>query len=363
MRALLLGLAACHLHVASSASPEEEIRRAWLAGNDLYLSTDWRWPSYTERDPDRGRELRVSLLDGRCEILEDAPSAPDPPRDPLVSLDHDVRASPTTVLHRTPRAIELVHASGVRQRLPLAKDSLVRWVLDTPLVLLDERLLVDVESGRRLPVRGARGFTFAADRIYVIDEGELAIFDLHLRELAREVPMMTLYTAPNGAVWKHAADDDLGWIPANNPWAVPIGGYHSIPRTPVTWLSPEPLPPGWRSPSGKSLSLPGSAATIEGSPLLVGDTWIASAGTGVPVKRPPGPVHLPAGVHLPYALIAGRAYQLTYDTLAHVPRRLGTIAHADAHVVVIMGSEARSIWVSRDGGPLRGYSIDRCQFH
>ena len=97
-------------------------------------------------------------------------------------------------------------------------------------------------------------------------------------------------------------------------------------------------------------------------PVPVGDTWIAST-SGKPIPRPLGPVLLPVGIRDPYLMIAGRPYQLTSDYLARVPRKLGEIVHADAHVLVIMGDTTRVIWVSRDGGPLRGYSIDRCMFH
>ena len=160
-------------------------------------------------------------------------------------------------------------------------------------------------------------------------------------------------------------DDDLAWTPAQTPWAVPIQGYRTRASVPTAWAPPAPVPPTWRSPSGASLAsldLSGLASTIDGSPFLVGDTWIAST-SGKPIPRPLGPVLLPVGIREPYVMIAGRPYQLTYDCLARVPRKLGEIAHADAHVLVIMGDTTRVIWVSRDGGPLRGYSIDRCMFH
>ena len=269
-----------------------------------------------------------------------------------------MRASPSAILHPSEGALELVHDSGARQRLPRAASTTVQWVLNTTLVLLDGHDLLDLESGRRRTVYGVRGssmaFALAAKRIYVVEEGELVILDLHLRELAREVPTLTLYTGDNRTVWKQGARDDLGFLPAMSPWAVALRGFRSIATVPVTWAFPTPV--------AASAELPGPVATIEGSPLLIGDTWLTSLGSTKVVSRPPGPVMLPVGVREGYALIAGRPYQLKYDYLAHVPRNLGQIAHADAHVVVITGEDARVIWVSRDGGPLRGYSLEGCIF-
>jgi hypothetical protein len=152
-------------------------------------------------------------------------------------------------------------------------------------------------------------------------------------------------------VWKQAADDDLGFTVATGPWAMPIDGYRPAPAVAVTWAVPT-IP---------SFTVRGPATTIAGSPLLIGDTWLAST-HGTPVPRPLGPVLLPVGVREGYVLIAGDPYQLQYDHLARVPRFLGQIAIADARVVVITGDEGRVVWVSRDGGPLRGYSLNRCLF-
>lgn len=299
---------------------DELVVAATLDGDTLSLTTEWSLRGERER----GRRLTIALSDGTCLLVGDEEDFAGAPSLPLSPIEHDLVAGPHAVLHPLDDALELVFDDGrPRTRHGFAPDTRVRWVVDTTLVLVEKHRLVDLESGRSILVDGpdwAKRFAIAQNRLFAVQDGHLAAYDLHLRELAAPAPALTLYDV-GGAfgvahVWQHALGDDIGFTHVRGARAVALTGFR------------------------------GAAATASLA------AW-SSVGPGTALSFAENSF---------YAQIDGEPFELVEGELARIPAALGGLVTADAGMIVLANPDDRAVWVSVAGGALRPYSFNRCAY-